>query len=153
MFWGNHSSLKHTQYHIVYMCTDLETLNEKREDIQDTEADFSGHAALQQSLMVDFCFWRPHAFNMYTPHILKLCKCFVFTVSIKTNFKSDVWSNYSLFTGRYRTYVKPAIFQYNLRGNHYSNFKQRNLFKTDGIIISLLRTDNLWTNQTLLATT
>lgn len=34
----------------------LKTLNKEREDIQDAEADFCGHVALEQSLMVDFCF-------------------------------------------------------------------------------------------------
>lgn len=40
----------------VWVCSDLETLSEKREDIQDTQAHLGGHVALQQSLMVDFCF-------------------------------------------------------------------------------------------------
>lgn len=39
----------------VCVYTDLETLREKIEDIQDTEADLSGHVTLQQGLVVDFC--------------------------------------------------------------------------------------------------
>lgn len=45
---------------------DLETLREKIEDIQDTEADLSGHVPLQQGLMVDLGLRRPRPWNTHT---------------------------------------------------------------------------------------
>lgn len=52
----------------VFACVnaDLKTLYEKREHIQDTEADFCGDVAFQQSLMVDLCFRWPRPLNKYT---------------------------------------------------------------------------------------
>lgn len=79
----------------VCVCADLKTLNEKREDIQDTEADLGRHVALQQSLMVDFCFRRPRPFNTLKKNITiqslltslkKNLMITKFSLSINTNF-------------------------------------------------------------------
>lgn len=60
----------------------LKTLDEQREDIQDTEADFCGHVALKQSLVVDFCFWRPRPFITYTPNTCSFKKWEMLTEAV-----------------------------------------------------------------------